>query len=479
MSVATYYNIPVLTYITEKKYELNISDAMKSYIAGIFTGLTLADSCPLRDRAKKNYELGRTAAFHLRVKAEFELNKRLGINALQKDSYYYGNSSEAIQNRAVKLDIKVRFTTLFKVENEGNECYHVLNQLASFIALEHLSEAEYDRQIENNIVSFESILDKFTRPVIADKRRQKGKQKEKRPALPRRSPCYLNSEMTIISDCMSKVWKPLEQLRTNYVKEIREGSFDAFCINVNLIMNRRWNLMLRFASSTTKRLQEYRKTGPVNDNLRKATMTQEMITALLRRRNHPAKDFADEIVKIIGKDDLQVAASSISNTIPTSYEMAYGVVYNAAIAIYSKDGVYSENKEESSKQILDEMFLTETKIAEVANLADNLGNKIANIDALVKMNDFNKPVRWLARLTNLTGVISNVEKAVALLQNVNEEWIPMVNAIRLYSEKATIPELIRSSGVAVHKAREFIATAMKRPELREVLSSLRLDRNSL
>jgi hypothetical protein len=114
----------------------------------------------------------------------------------------------------------------------------------------------------------------------------------------------LSEEMHLIDEIISPLWTSLESSRQAWWSAVMDGSANSLVKEIGMIFSKRYELLAKFASVTTKRLQAIRKVVN-NPKLSKRGVTRENVAALLLERSSRdslIKDFTDEIAYICGKE---------------------------------------------------------------------------------------------------------------------------------------------------------------------------------
>jgi hypothetical protein len=121
---------------------------------------------------------------------------------------------------------------------------------------------------------------------------------------PTSNACLLSEEMNIINDIISPLWSSLEPVRESWWASVMDGSVPSLMKEIGQIFSKRYELLAKFASVTTKRLQIIREIIG-NPKASKRNLTRSHVLALIseRAKKHSlAQDFLSELKSICGAD---------------------------------------------------------------------------------------------------------------------------------------------------------------------------------
>jgi len=180
----------------------------KKFIEGIWFGIFSSTNLKRR-RAKKDYELGRACSFALIVKSVFAQTDELGLAALAKDHFFYGNNpGEKSNNSTVPFYIKMKLRSYFEQPHIGDLLYGILNYAAASVGVSYLTEAESDKIISESMIPIDQLINECYPTHLV----KKGKKQEtivRKPNPIRTSPLYTKDEMKIMTDLTSSIFTDL------------------------------------------------------------------------------------------------------------------------------------------------------------------------------------------------------------------------------------------------------------------------------
>jgi Arc/MetJ-type ribon-helix-helix transcriptional regulator len=270
-----------------------------------------------RDRSKSLYELGRTEAFCLRVKCYFAQDRYLGLSALVRDEFFFGNNpGEKSHNQTVVYDLKHRIQTLFKESELGNALFALLNEAARRLGLNKLNERDYYKAIDANLIPFDQLVRSHYRELFSVKKQKKIRVGTQKPRLIESSPLMTEGEMRIIKRFVSPFFNDLNSLAEDYYGQVYAQGFATVKKRIADSISRRWQILQKFAKVTKWRLQELRKIDPAAAGKRKAQVTPSDLMSLLQKRSHAPERFVQELKEIVGDNLKAVALQSLGIDAP-------------------------------------------------------------------------------------------------------------------------------------------------------------------
>jgi hypothetical protein len=261
-------------------------------------------------RSKKQLELGRAYVAAMRVKSFAETNKMVGL--LKKDNFFFGNypketESEGKNIKQVSYRCKIDIITSFVDKDVGEAIYSILYKLLTLYQFEDYSSEDAETQIRKGFISFEEAIPNFYQ-TVREPKQKKGQRGRiimvRKGQKPTSNACLLNEEMALIDQIISPLWSSLEVARETWWPSVIDGSANKLIEEIGKIFSLRYELLAKFASVTTKRLQAIRKIAN-NTKLSKRNITRDNVSALLSERvRHDSlvQDFMDELKTICGRD---------------------------------------------------------------------------------------------------------------------------------------------------------------------------------
>jgi len=261
--------------------------------------------------SKKAYELGQTAAQALLVKHYFQNTESLGLSALVKDNFFFGNNSaERVGSYAVNYNLKARLTAFYEEGLAVDQLLSVFNKIADRIQLSQLDSIEFSKCLDHNLINFDDVLGSHKQTVYSQKRGKVVASGLRSAGKPRTSPVFLKEEMGLLTSLVTPYWEPLDQLKNNWTSTVLNSGFKSCHDLIAKVMTRRWQTLSRFAKLTTIRLQEIRATDPGSlKGTRKANITFDNVSATLRARTNPVEKFFRELLVVIPESELKTAVT--------------------------------------------------------------------------------------------------------------------------------------------------------------------------
>jgi hypothetical protein len=288
-----------------------------------------------RRRDKRDYELGRTATFSLLTKSEFESRKNLGLEALQKDHFFYGNHPGESDSKRQRISffIKDRLVSMFSSPIIGNLLYGVLLEATRKLRLDNLKEEEYYKAIEANLIKFDLLLTSHYRHVTEKKNRKVAVDKFKKPNPIKNSPLYLNAEMEVFRTYTQPLFNDLEVVQKNYLEIVLKDGFTNVKNRISLSISRRWQTLSKFAHCTKIRLQEIRKLDPTLSKIRKAQVAPDHVENLLKSYPNPATKLSEDLFHTLGPAKEYCVAMGKEISFPTT-EVAKAMITVDCYKVY-------------------------------------------------------------------------------------------------------------------------------------------------
>jgi hypothetical protein len=276
------------------------------YFKGLAMQILHTGPCKFSEKDKNEYELGRTHMFGLLVRSEFESSRKLGLSALQNNNRYFGNfprSKGSKINDQPAFEIKRKFLTLLANYKYKATIWSMLQKVASLIKLNQLDDKQFATTIEKNIKSFDDVSDLCRRkPVRQTKRRKKNAREDVLPQKPSTSPVMLSQEMRLFASLVDPIWTSLDPYKSDWIGSVEKDGFAACSAAVRKQYARRWEILTKFSSMTTKRLQAIRSLSDLKKNTSKRDIVKDNVIALIKSRPDASTAFWNEVIEIIKTD---------------------------------------------------------------------------------------------------------------------------------------------------------------------------------
>jgi hypothetical protein len=201
-------------------------------------------------------------------------------------------------------------------------CFLVL--LKSYNYFDEIDDKDFHKIVTSHIIPFNELVRKYHRKTTVQVNSKSSKVKEvyTGPELPRKSPLYLDCEMSIFDKIAKPVFGSVEHIRSEYHNSILSNGFLAVSEQLENIYQKRWLIVQLFARSTTRRLQEIRKISG-NSGLRKSQVTAEQVKGYLQAEHDPVEALNRFIVGII--TSVGISPDTISGEIYNIYNGQYSL----------------------------------------------------------------------------------------------------------------------------------------------------------
>jgi len=304
----------------------------KKFIEGIWFGIFSSTNLKRR-RGKKDYELGRACSFALIVKSVFTNTEELGLAALTKDNFFYGNNpGEKSSSSHVPFYIKMKLRSFFEKPEIGDLLYGLVNYTAASVGVSYLTEAEADKIISESIIPIDQLINECY-PTILVKKGKKQESQVRKPNAIRTSPLYTKDEMKIITDLTSSIFTDLASISADYENCVLSSGFARVHKQIKEIINLRWETLQRFANQTKIRLQDIRKISG-EEKIRKASVKPLHVDALLHATPNAGARLISELKHILGSYNVITAYSRAYNAVPASVPEAWALIYKRIFQMY-------------------------------------------------------------------------------------------------------------------------------------------------
>jgi len=288
------------------KYEVEGDYVLKPEYDNVFHGLLQQLRAPQfvrLERSKKGYALGSAIAAALSVKSEFEALGR--VQMLRKNNFFFGNNSKELTGKKKKTAVAVPFglkdtiVSAFKQEEVGEEFYKFLRDAFRVIGMTNYSEDNYSKMVRYAFIPFDELVKSFFR-----KRRSKGKMTEEPVAAqkPSKTKLFTDKEFDLFMDLLDVCWNSLDLVKEEYESLIWSDPKEIF-EKVKTVYSKRYTLIEKFASVTTKRLTELKNSDDTFKGYHKKDVKPDDREFLIASRDKTCGSmFALELGKIFGEE---------------------------------------------------------------------------------------------------------------------------------------------------------------------------------
>jgi len=327
-------------YITGAKIKLNEKEPGKKtelfdedFITGLWFGI-YSNTVQKLNRNKVGYELGRTCTYALTVKNLFARDPYLGLGALKPDNFFFGNApNENVKKGKSVYVIKHRLRSYFENSNLGDAIFGILNATVSKVMFSNLSDPDIT-VVEQNIIPFDQVLIKHYPSYVVQGK--KGKAKEQRKPNPiRNSPLLFKEEVEILQNLTAPLFSDLWAFEKDYIGQVRARGFSELNQRIKETISVRLEILQRFANRTKIRLQDIRKITE-QPKKRKATVVRDDIVALAKSEPNPAARLYQELLYVMGGQNIQRLISQAYNKKFSTLEAAKLFLLRKCYDIYVK-----------------------------------------------------------------------------------------------------------------------------------------------
>jgi hypothetical protein len=276
------------------------------YAAGVsFASRNGEDSIFLTIKRKKDpYEYGRTFARAQQILGAFNSDKALTIAALKKDNRFFGNNpNETEGDKRTKISVTYLAKTLENIFLEYEWRVELAAMYLKLLRLswDHLDDEVLNKSILGNITSYSEAVASYKTTTVVTRQGTKNKPSETKvvvPKIPKGSPLFVKLEM----ECITLLLKPIfssdiPSKSEEWLGYIKEHKWHNVIAELAGSARTQGEILAKFASCTTKRLQECRKSGLKNDTRKKDVTPSDVISMILKRAD-PVVAFATELSRI-------------------------------------------------------------------------------------------------------------------------------------------------------------------------------------
>lgn len=286
---------------------------------------------------KSNYEVGRTCMFGLLVRAEFEKTRTLGLAALKPDNQFFGNYPMSKGSRTPDqpgLEIKARMVSTLGSYKYRKTIWSMIQRIASIVRLRGLNDLDYNNTIEKHLRSFDDVSNESRRVLnTKTKRKKQNAKNDVLPSKPSSSPLYLSGEMKEILRIIDPVWTSLEPLKDEWLGAIQRAGFVTVRNEVRTQYTKRWEILSKFASLTTKRLQVVRSFLDLKKSISKRDIESTNIIDWIKSLQDPDKVFWTDISTLV-ENDKDVIVHGFDTDVPLKSIKDVGIVVRDRICEY-------------------------------------------------------------------------------------------------------------------------------------------------
>jgi hypothetical protein len=374
----------------------------EGFMKGVWFGLFTSTN-QKRRRTKNSYNLGLTCMFSLLVKYFFLKDENLGLKALAKDNFFFGNNPQETEKKMkVYFKLKVALSSFYVEQSTADTLYQIIAYAAGKVMLNKILEGEVDKIINGSMIPLDKVI-LSCYPTITVKKGKKEEERARKPKHLRSSPLFTKEEMEVITKLSAPLFYDFNDLSRNYCHLVFMYGFKEILRQIRETISKRWELLQRFSRMTKERLQAIRKLRAENANIKKAGVTPDHVDAYLSNTKHIMVNFVRELKHIFEGVDLQ---NLISMAEKKSVKNIDNYLMRKAFLAYSqrKDFKEAPVAEEKQSQTLDSSV--ETAIKLVINIRTKLGALAQQASNLTSMSDW----KWIGRSIHLVGLNDNLSE---------------------------------------------------------------------
>jgi hypothetical protein len=291
-------------YIPKPESIRSRPESFEDFATGVLISVADFDQQVRLSTKSNEYENGRTFVRSLQVKGLFNDTAELGLESLKRDHRFFGNNPgevESLDKRQIPVTPwEHMYEPIFREDDPM--IYKIFLSLAkrSHALLE---EGIRERLIADHLLSFSEMTQLYmTRRVATENSRSRtaGKQKLLIPHKPRSVATLVRGEYDIICQYSTQLFQNPGYCRSadSWISRVKSVGFKVVKTELSELYNRRGEFLEKYASLTTKRLQEMRETSHLSKNKRKRDITIEDVVAMINARADPVTKFVSELVSL-------------------------------------------------------------------------------------------------------------------------------------------------------------------------------------
>jgi len=253
------------------------------------------------NRKDDQYEYGRTFARAQQIIGAVIASKTLEIDCLKKNHRFFGNNPGELEGSGkVKSPVQYLARNLNVCFTEWEWAGHLTHLLIQLLRKSHVlvNPEIIASEIEDNCLGYSEAVSLYmTRDVIITPAQGKrpAVTKKRIPKSPKENALLNKDEMRVINDFIKPYFTlDYPSKKSDWVKTIKEDGWRNIKSTMVSQASKRSELLAKFASITTKRLTEARKTGLGKDK-RKRDVTSTDVDRLLSSRENRLNSFVTEV----------------------------------------------------------------------------------------------------------------------------------------------------------------------------------------
>jgi len=322
-------------YLIDKPEKVTIrNDTLEGVATGILVSLGDFET-QIRITPKSNeYERGRTFVRAMQIKGLFNSDPRLTLEGLKRSQRFFGNNpgeTETLNKREVPVTSYEKEMASI-IREDDPEIYRIfLSILKRSYTL--LSPAVIERIIEEQTLSFTEFQSLYlTKRLIVAPATGRAPAKEKSiiPHKPRSNTLLIKGEYDLICKIASHLFQNPLYCRTaeSWISKFHSDGIKSIKNDLIGLNNKRAEFLEKYASLTTKRLQEARKIFENLKTKRKHDITTSEVIAMINARLDPVTSLVNEIGLLDPKNETILSSFTVrdDNTVSLGFAKARDTV---------------------------------------------------------------------------------------------------------------------------------------------------------
>jgi hypothetical protein len=301
-ALAQSLGLTVYTVKYEGEVQANMTDETEKISIGMFLAINDFDH-NIRVKKGKNdpVELGRTIVRAQQVLRLFT-SKNLGMEALRKDQFYFGNQTGEIETiNNIPVPVKYSAKTLGSLFREKLWAEQLRKLLLTLIreSARLLTESVATHAIVTNLLSKEETINLYcstwTKITVGKGRKKKEEKVREVPKRPKPSPLLTQAENHFVDSIAKNVFREVVPEDSDWPLLISNHGFGPVKDRLRENYSDRRLFRQSYARITTSRLKDFRKLKPDLRYKKKKDVTGVDLDALIESRTSRAATFASEI----------------------------------------------------------------------------------------------------------------------------------------------------------------------------------------
>jgi len=326
----------------------SVKQSEDDFAYGILRAVVQPDFCRFTT-GKKERDLGFALTMALRMKCAFESDKR--VDELTANDYYFGNNpNEKVYLPDKKKHFDVVYTTRIRISgivtsSDGGDFF--FRAISHFFKELQWSDVPAEVRDKYDLLytkKFDEVVQFGWQYVYQKKGNTRQLAIIRKGSMPNRSSLFLKEEMKLLTVAMSPYFESLNDLKNHFFDQLCNLGLPAIKEMIQKVYKKRFAILEKFASETTRRLNQIRLLSPDLKSKKKKEVTNAMVMQLLSSRSNPAKMFFDEVRSIVGHDGMRDTLCAFESKYKGPPDTGSKILSNLIVETYAGLGIYKDKE---------------------------------------------------------------------------------------------------------------------------------------